>query len=171
MVTVTGNSITNLFLTLQPSGGAQALRNNHFETDLAFWQESNPANASAATAAKHTGEQGLQLVNSVQISQTNTVSNLRSPALSFWYKNDTAFEVQFLAEAASVQLQAVEPLVTRTLGPVDDWTFVVLELETLGSYSGDIGVKFLTSGGTIYIDEVGIAAGFYKLFTPLILKD
>jgi hypothetical protein len=107
----------------------------------------------------------------VQISQTKTVSNLRSPALSFWYKNDTAFEVQFLAEATSVQQQAVEPIVTRTLAPVDNWTFVVLELETLGIYSGDIGVKFVTSGGATYIDEVGIAAGFYKLFMPLILKD
>jgi hypothetical protein len=57
------------------------------------------------------------------------------------------------------------------LQPVDDWTFVVLELNGPELYSGQIGVNFLTSGGVTYIDEVGIAAGAYKLYTPLILKN
>lgn len=166
-VTISGSSIVNLPLTFHPAGEAQALRNNHFETDLAFWQESNPGNVSVAAAARHTGERGLRLENNAQISQTNTVSNLRNPTLSFWYKNDTALEVQFLAEAG----QTVEPLLTRTLQPVNEWTFVVLELNGPEFYSGEIGVNFVTSGGTIYIDEVGIAAGAYEMYTPLILKD
>jgi hypothetical protein len=168
---VTADVFTPLRLVLYPTGTNQALNNNHFETGLTGWNISDSSAVTTSVTAARTGLQGLSITNSSEISQTNNVTEMRNPTLSFWYKSDASFVVEILGETSLIQLQAVGPARTQTLTQVDDWTFVVLELSGPESYSGEIGVNFVSSGGSIQIDEVSLATGARKSYLPTIFKN
>ena len=174
-VTVPANGSVTLDIVLRPTGAGQALTNNDFETDLSGWNVSNGLTAAISSTAKHSGQNGLAITNSSQVSQTNSVAAMPNPLLSFWYKSDTVFSVDLLGEpanAAPIQAQAVSPISTKLLNPVTSWTYVTLDMGLSGAYTGTVGVNFTTSSAAnIAIDEVSLAAGpTNKLFLPLIIK-
>ncbi len=175
-VTVPPNNVGRLTITFRPTGTHQAIRNNDFETDLANWNASDGTAISAATNAYHTGNRGLLISNNVNISQTNTVTGMLNPLLSFWYKNDAAFTVELLGETSSQSLgtAGLNPVQTQTLAPVSNWThFIMMELKANNGYTGQIGVNFSHTGGAanIFIDEVSIAAGPFKTYLPVTIKN
>jgi hypothetical protein len=150
---------------LRPGGGQQAVQNSDFETDLANWAISDGAAAARSTGDRHSGQASLSLTGPVEVSQTNAVSDMDRPILSFWYKSDTDFSVEFLTDGGPAQTQTVEAS--------SDWTHAVLASGLGANHSGQVGVKFSHSGGAanIYIDEVSIAAGPLNAFLPLVIKD
>lgn len=170
VITVTANAFTLLPLVLYPTGAAQALANNHFETDLAGWQASDPSAVGVSPTASRTGQGGLLITNSAQISQTNPVSGIERPTLSFWYKSEQPLAVELLAGPEKAQLQAAEVAANWTLEAVVEWTFVTLTLNDSEIYE-TLGVNFVTSGGLTSIDEVSLGPGGRPLFMPLIFKN
>lgn len=176
-VTVPTNGIATLDITLRPTGSAQAITNNDFETDLSGWNSSDASAASVAAAAKHSGGAGLHLTQTVQISQTNAVANMPNPLLSFWYKSDASFSVDLLGTPIgnnAVQAQAIGPIKTQALNAVAGWTHVTLDMNLTDAYTGEVGVNFSYSGGpaSIAIDEVSIAAGpASRVYLPILFRD
>jgi hypothetical protein len=176
-VTVPVNGVGALTITLRPTGTNQALVNNDFETDLSNWNVSDGTAGSDSNTDRHTGNRSLWLSNTVSISQTGTVSGMRKPLLSFWHKNDVPFTVQFLGEGlggSSLGSMALSPAQTQTLGVTSDWTHFTLDLGSSEVYTGEIGVNFNYTGGAganIFVDEVSIAAGPYKTYLPIALKN
>lgn len=167
-VTVPLNSIGTLDITLRPGGDQQIVTNNDFETDLSGWSFSNGAAVAATSAEAHTGQGSLLISDTVEISQTRVVSNVRSPLVSFWHKGDAPFSVQLLTDTTS----GITP--TQTISPTTEWTFASLSLADSGIYSGTIGVEFKYDGGpgaNIYVDEVSLTAGPYQLFLPVVVKE
>jgi hypothetical protein len=176
-VTVTSNAVGVLTITLRPTGADQAIRNNDFETDLSDWNVSDGSAASASNVARHTGNRSLWLSNTVSVSQTGAGSGIRRPLLSFWYKNNVPFTVEFLGEGiggSSLGITALSPVQTQTLEAVGDWTHFILELGASDAYTGNVGVNFNYSGGAganVFIDEVSIATGPYKNYLPVVFKN
>jgi hypothetical protein len=164
-VTIPDNGVAQLHIMLRPTAGQQAVQNSDFETDLANWTVSDGAAAASSGSDRHSGQASLNLSGPVDVSQTNAVVEMDRPTLSFWYKSDTAFAVEFLTDAGAVQ--------TQTLEPNSNWTHTTLESGLGENYSGLVGVKFSQTGGpaSIYIDEVSIAAGPLKTFLPIVVKD
>lgn len=163
-VTIAQDSTGYLTITLRPTGAHQALSNNDFEVNLSNWNVSGSANVS--NIERHTGSGSLLLSSGAVISQTGSVTNMRFPLLSFWYKtdNDATLTVDFLETSGVVQ--------TKILGTAGDWTHVTIDSDLGESYTGLAGVKFTHAGGTnIFIDEVSLAAGLHKAYLPLILKN
>ncbi|MEW5960469.1 MAG: hypothetical protein AB1801_22310, partial [Chloroflexota bacterium] len=152
-----------LTIMLRPTGANQGLVDNDFETDLSNWNPSGPAGVS--TTESHTGNASLLLGNGATASQSGNVAAMRQPLLSFWYKSqaDTTLNVEFLDAGSPVQ--------TKALTTANDWTHVTLESGLGESYSGSVGANFTQSGsGSVFIDEVSIAAGPYKTYLPITLK-
>jgi hypothetical protein len=176
-VTVTSNTVGVLTITLRSTGTDQAIRNNDFETDLSNWNVSDGSAASASNMARHTGNRSLWLSNTVSVSQTGVVSGMRSPLLSFWYKNNVPFTIKFLGEGiggSSLGIAALSPVQTQTLEAVSDWTHFTFELGASDVYTGEVGVNFSYTdgaGANIFIDEVSIAAGPYKIYLPIVFKN
>ncbi len=176
-VTVTANGIANLDIMLRPTGAAQAIQNNDFETDLSHWNVSDGTAAAASAAAKRTGVGGLQITKSVEVSQTGTVSGMLNPLLSFWYKNSAdTFTVELLGTPSlgSLQQQSIGPVTIKTLDPVSDWTHVTLDMGLTDVYTGDVGVNFKYAGGArvdIAVDEVSLAAGPKRIYLPVVFKN
>lgn len=175
LVTVpSAEEIGTLTITMRPPDNI--ITDNDFESGLSSWNISSGAAAGVSEEAWHTGRRSLRISDTVSISQTGVVSGMANPLLSFWYKSEAGFSVEFLGEASAnpIQTQAVEPVQTQNLDPVADWTHVTLELGTSDVYSGELGVNFAYSGGSganIFIDEVSIGAGPYKIFLPVVVKN
>jgi hypothetical protein len=162
-VTVPPGGLAWQTITLKPGGADQALTNNDFETDLSGWNVSGPA--AISTADRHSGASSLLLTSNATVSQTGSVTDMRLPLLSFWYKTDpdAVLDVTFLGSAGPVQ--------TKTLTAADQWTFVTLESGLSEHYAGPAGVQLKQTGGTnLYVDEVSIGPGFLKSYLPLIIK-
>jgi hypothetical protein len=164
-VTVPANGVGALTLTLRPTGPAQGIINNDFETDLSNWNSSAGAAVAASTAGYHTGQRSLLISNTVSVSQSNVVVGMDRPLLSFWHKSDAALTVEFLGAAGIVQ--------TQNLSPAANWTFVTLDSGLENNYSGMVGVNFNYTGGpaNIFVDEVSIGAGPNRLYLPIILRE
>lgn len=162
-VNVPSGGIGELDLMLRPTGAAQGLTNNDFETDLSGW--TSGGSASASTADRHTGQGSLLMANSASISQTNSITGLDRPLLSFWYKSDASFTAEFLGDAGVV--------LSKTLSPVSEWTYASLDSGLGDAYSGQMGAKFTYAGGAanIYVDEVSIGEGPLRTYFPLIVRD
>ena len=164
-VTVPANGLARLDITLRPGGAQQALANNDFEVDLSNWNLSHSGAATVSLNSAHTGQRGLLITDTVEISQTSIVTGLRNPSLSFWRKNSAPFTVTLLAGAGPAQ--------TKTLNPSGEWTQTLLEMANGAIYSGSIGVKFGYSGdagANIFIDEVSLTAGLNRVLLPIIVK-
>ncbi len=173
-VTVPSNDVGLLTITLRPTGTHQAVRNNDFETDLSNWHV-NSGGAGVSNAARHTGDRSLWISSTVGISQSGVVTGMLNPLLSFWHQNDVPFTVEFLAEGVGgspLSAAALTSAQAQTLGTVSDWTFFTLELAPNTVYTGNIGVNFDYSGAgaNIFVDEVSIAAGPYKIYLPITFK-
>jgi hypothetical protein len=163
-VTTTQDSPGNLTIMLRPTGAHQALNNNDFEVNLSNWTVSGSATVS--DIERHTGNRSLLLTGGAAISQIGSVTDMRFPLLSFWYKTDNGatLAVDFLGASGSLQ--------TKTLDAASDWTHVTIDSGLGERYTGLAGVEFSHAGGTsIFIDEVSLAAGPYKTYLPLILKN
>ncbi|RME77300.1 MAG: fibronectin type III domain-containing protein [Chloroflexi bacterium] len=161
-VTVTAGNTAALDITLRPTGSAQALTNNDFETDLSGWNVSGTADVS--TAEQHSGNSSLRLAGGAVVSQTGVVTGMARPLLSFWYKTDPA------AGLSVVILGSTGPVQTYTLPAATSWTHVTLESGLGDSYTGSVGAQLGHTGtGKAFIDEVSLAAGPWKTFLPVIL--
>ncbi len=168
-VTVSAEAITPLDITLRPTGQNQAIDNGDFESDLSGWNL-NSGGATVSDVAAHSGQRSLRLSDPVEISQTNVISGMRNPLLSFWRKNDVPFTAQVLAGTNPLTITAVQ---SKTLAPVEAWTFTVVEWGTADIYTGTVGTAFTYEGGAganIFIDEVSVAEGFLKVFLPSVMK-
>ncbi|MCB0223700.1 MAG: hypothetical protein KDI02_08425, partial [Anaerolineae bacterium] len=121
--------------------------------------------ASASTADRHTGQGSLLMADSASISQTNNITGMDRPLLSFWYKSDASFTVEFLDGSGAVA--------SKTLSSVSDWTYASLDSGLGEAYSGQVGAKFTYAGGAanIYIDEVGIGEGPLQMYFPIIFRN
>jgi hypothetical protein len=163
-ISIPANDIGVVNITLRPSGAAQALQNNDFETNLDSWTASSGA-AAVSTTDSHSGLGSLWLNDTVDVSQANNITNMDRPVLSFWYKSDTAFTVEFLADAGTVS--------AKLLPPSSEWVHTTLESGLGDDYSGLAGAKFSHSGGpaNIYIDEASIGVGPLKSFLPIVVKN
>lgn len=163
-VNVPSGGIAELDLMLRPTGVAQGLTNNDFETDLSGWSVSGGA-ASASTAGRHTGQRSLLISGNTSVSQANSVSGMDRPRLSFWYKSDATFTVAFLGGSGVVK--------SKTLGPASEWTYASLDSGLGEGYAGQVGARFTRSGGAanIFIDEVSIGAGPLRTYLPVVLRD
>lgn len=163
-VAVTAGGVGQLDITMRPTGAAQGIQNNDFDVDLSGWDVSG--SAARSTAEMHTGVGSLLLTGGDSVSQTNVVTDMLRPLLSFWYKTDdaTTLTAAFLGPTGTVR--------SSVLSTATDWTHVTLESGYADSYTGTVGVGFgHSSGGNIYIDEVSIGAGTYSVFLPLILRE
>ena len=162
-VNVPAGGIAELDLMLRPTGAAQGLTNNDFESDLSGWAPTG--SASASTADRHTGQGSLLMADSASISQTNNITGMDRPLLSFWYKSDASFTVEFLNGSGAVA--------SKTLSSVSDWTYASLDSGLGEAYSGQVGAKFTYAGGAanIYIDEVGIGEGLLQMYFPIIFRN
>lgn len=170
-VSVSAEAVTALNLTLRPTGDQQALTNNDFETDLTNWSVNNDGAAAVSTVEAHSGQRSLLISNAVEISQTNPISGMLNPLLSFWRKNDAPFTAHLLAGSTPLTMTAVQ---TQTLAPVETWTFTVIEWGRNEIYTGTVGAAFIYEGGpgaNIFIDEVSLAAGFRKIYLPVVIRD
>ncbi|MCB0208136.1 MAG: fibronectin type III domain-containing protein [Anaerolineae bacterium] len=162
-VNVPAGGIAELDLMLRPTGSAQGITNNDFETDLSGWDSSG--SASAAAADWHTGQGSLLISNSASISQSNSIADMDRPLLSFWYKSDASFTVEFLDGSGVVK--------SKTLSSVSEWTYASLDSGLGEDYSGQVGAQFSYSGGAanIYIDEVSIGEGPLRTYLPVVFQE
>jgi hypothetical protein len=163
-VTIPANGVGLVNLTLRPDGAAQGITNNDFDINLDSWTISS-AGAAISTTDYHSGQGSLWITGNVEVSQTNLVTGMDRPLLSFWYKSDTTLSVEFLADSGAVRSQS--------LPPVADWTYARLSSGLGEAYSGLVGARFSYTGGAanIYIDEVSIGAGSYKNFLPIVIQN
>lgn len=163
-VNVPSGGIAELDLMLRPTGSAQGLTNNDFETDLSDWNVTGGA-ASASTSDQHTGQRSLLISDSTSISQVNSVTGMDRPLLSFWYKSDSSFTVEFLDDTGVVN--------SKTLDTASKWTYTSLGSGLGENYSGQVGARFTHAGGAanIYIDEVSIGIGPTRTYLPIILQN
>ncbi|GAB4459102.1 MAG: hypothetical protein Kow0031_39290 [Anaerolineae bacterium] len=158
----------SLVITMRPTGAAQALANNDFETGVDGW--AIVGSAARSTLDSHTGQGSLLISGTATVSQTGSLSNTFNPALSFWYKADAPFAASILGDSGNLQALAEPTLISSTLPTATDWTFAVLDVGSPGVYSGTIGAAFSAGGGQIFIDEVALAAGPRRLFLPVVFK-
>lgn len=158
-----------LLITMRPTGAAQALTNNDFETDAAGWGISGSAAQSGLDA--HTGQGSLLMSGMAIVSQTGSLSNTFNPALSFWYRADAPFTASILGSSDNLHVLAQSTLLSATLPTAADWTFVALDAGFTGVYSGTIGAAFSAGSGEIFIDEVSLAAGPRRVFLPIVVKE
>jgi hypothetical protein len=165
-VTVPVNDVGILDITLRPAGANQGLQNNDFETDLSHWNVNNGSAAGVSGEDSHTGNGSLCLSNPVMVSQTGVVTGMLNPLLSFWYNANTPFTVEFLGAGSSA-------IQTRSFNATTGWRHVTLDWFETGIYTGSVGVNFSYTGGAteIYIDEVSIAAGPYRTYLPILMKN
>jgi hypothetical protein len=166
-VSVPLNGLASLDISLRPGGADQVLDNNDFESDLSGWSVSDGAAAAVSMAEAHSGQGSLLISDTVEISQTQVISSLRNPRLSFWHKNEAPFSVELLAEGLTMTA-------TRSITSSSEWTFATMQLADNGVYSGTVGLKFSYGGGpgtTIFIDEVSLSDGPYQIFAPFVLKN
>lgn len=164
-VEVISGAVSSLDITLRPTGESQAIANGDFETDLTGWSADSSFSAISGLDY-HSGQSSLILTGPVTISQTQIVTGLAEPVLSFWHKNDAAFTVSLAGE---YQVAATASP-SETVPVAAEWTQAVLEYE--GDYSGQIGVRFSyagSPGAQIFIDEVSLASGSERLYLPLIV--
>ncbi|MCB0195043.1 MAG: fibronectin type III domain-containing protein [Anaerolineae bacterium] len=162
-VNVPAGDIAELDLMLRPTGAGQGITNNDFETDLSGW--TSGGSASASVADYHTGQRSLLISNSTSVSQSNSISGMDRPLLSFWYKSDSSFTVEFLVGSGAIK--------SKTLSSTSEWTYASLGSELGEDYSGQVGARFNYSGGpaNIYIDEVSIGEGPLRTYLPIVIRN
>jgi hypothetical protein len=171
-VTVPVNGVGILDITMRPTGANQGLQNNDFETGLSNWNISAGSAAGVSGADAHTGNGSLLISNTVTVSQTGVVTGMLNPLLSFWYKTDAPFTVEFLSNGSD--LTGLNTSQTKVLDDTSGWQHITIDWFTTGVYTGEVGVRFGytgAAGANIFIDEVSIAEGPYKTYLPVLMRN
>ncbi|MEM7346807.1 MAG: fibronectin type III domain-containing protein, partial [Chloroflexota bacterium] len=164
-VTVPANSAVTLNISLRPAD--DAIKDYDFEMGNLATSWHTAGGSPSLSSTSHTGSWALQLDSSDMLTQTQTVTNMRRPLLSFWYKTDagTTLTAQFLGESGSI-------IQTKILPEATAWTYITVESGLGENYTGSVGVKLShTSGTNGFIDEVSIAAGPLTTYIPIVLKN
>jgi hypothetical protein len=111
------------------------------------------------------------------MTQAHSVSGMHEPTLSFWYKivtSETAGDDSF--QACLYQDDPSDCAATFAGTPTSDvdWTHQWLTLGLDEVYTGPVGISFDLqwngSGTTVYLDEVSLGQGLYKIYLPLMVK-
>jgi hypothetical protein len=174
VIVPSGTTNGYLDITMRPVGNNQAISNGDFETDLSGWQVSG--GVAVTDTDNHSGQGSMAISGAGTVSQSNVITNVFNPLLSFWYKSDTTFSAELIgATAGSNQLhsQAISALRTATIPAAADWTFASLDMGDTETITAEMGVNFSLSGptGTVYIDEVSIAEGPLRSYLPVIFRN
>jgi len=162
-----------LTFTLRPPD--DVVTNGDFESGLSDWTTTG-ATPTVVTSPLRSGDYSLALSGTSGISQTHSVNGMHAPTLSFWYKianadSDDSFQACLYQNDPSdcVSTFAVTPTADV------DWTHQWLSLGLDEVYTGPLGISFGLqwngSGTTVYLDEVSLGAGPYKIYLPLMVKE
>jgi len=164
-----------LTFTLRPPD--DVVVNGDFEDGLSGWTTTGTAPA-VVTSPLRSGDYSLAMVGNAGITQTHPVSGMHEPTLSFWYKivtSETDGDDSF--QACLYQNDPTACAATFAVTPTADvdWTYQWLALGLDEVYTGPVGISFnLEQDGseptTVYLDEVSLGKGTYKVYLPLVVK-
>jgi len=164
-----------LTFTLRPPD--DVVVNGDFEGDLSDWATTGTA-PTVVTSPLHSGDYSLAMSSNLGITQTQPVSGMHEPTLSFWYTivtSETVGNDSF--KACLYQNDPSDCAATFAVTPTADvdWTHQWLALGLDEVYTGPVGIYFnLEQDGseptTIYLDEVSLGQGPYKIYLPLTVK-
>jgi hypothetical protein len=164
-----------LTFTLRPPD--DVVLNGDFESGLSDWTTTGTAPA-VVTSPLRSGDYSLAMSGDGGITQTHPVSGMHEPTLSFWYKivtSETDGDDSF--QACLYQNDPSDCAATFTVTPTADvdWTHQWLALGLNEVYTGPVGISFsLEPDGseptTVYLDEVSLGKGPYKVYLPLMVK-
>jgi hypothetical protein len=162
-----------LDITMRPAGADQAIANGDFETELTGWQVSG--SAAITGSDKHSGQGSLALTGTSNVSQTNPITAVFNPLLSFWYKSDVGFEATLsgqINETSGLGSQSTPVSRQTTLPAAPDWTFATLDMSTAETITGDMAIQFETTGSgiAVFVDEVSLANGPQRQYLPAVFK-
>jgi hypothetical protein len=164
-----------LTFTLRPPD--DVVVNSDFEGDLTGWAATGTA-PTVVTSTLRSGDYSLAMSGDAGITQTHPVSGMHEPTLSFWYKvvtSETGGDDSF--KACLYQNDPTDCAATFAVTPTADvdWTHQWLVLGLGEVYTGPLGISFnLDQDGseptTVYLDEVSLGKGPYKVYLPLMVK-
>jgi len=164
-----------LSFTLRPLD--DVVVNGDFESGLSGWTATGTA-PTVVTSPLRSGVYGLAMSGDAGITQTHPVSGMHEPTLSFWYKivtSETDGDDSF--KACLYPNDPTACAATFAVTPTADvnWTHHWLALGLNEVYTGPVGIHFnLQQDGseptTVYLDEVSLGKGPYKVYLPLVVK-
>jgi hypothetical protein len=164
-----------LTFTLRPPD--DVVVNGDFEGDLSGWTTMGTA-PTVVTSPLRSGDSSLAMSGISGITQTHSVSGMHEPTLSFWYTivtSETVGNDSF--KACLYQNDPSDCAATFTVTPTADvdWTHQWLALGLDEVYIGAVGIYFnlqqdSSKPTTVYLDEVSLGKGPYKVYLPLTIK-
>jgi hypothetical protein len=164
-----------LTFTLRPLD--DVVVNGDFESGLSDWTATGIA-PTVVTSPLRSGDYSLAMSGDAGITQTHPLSGMHEPTLSFWYKvvtSETDGDDSF--KACLYQNDPTACAATSAVTPTADvdWTHQWLALGLNEVYTGPVGIFFyLEQDGseptTVYLDEVSLGKGPYKIYLPLVVK-
>lgn len=165
-----------LTFTLRPPD--DVVVNGDFEDSLNGWTTTS-AVPSVVTSPLRSGDYSLAMSGNAGMTQTHSLSGMHEPTLSFWYKistTETAGNDSF--KACLYQNEPSECAATFAITPTAaiDWTHQWLVLGLNEVYTGSVGISFnlqqdSSEPTTVYLDEVSLGQGPYKIYLPLTVKE
>jgi hypothetical protein len=161
-----------LTFTLRPPDNVVV--NGDFEGNLDGWATTGTA-PTVVTSPLRSGDYSLALSGTSGVSQTHSVSEMHEPTLSFWYKISNA-DSDDSFKACLYQNDPSDCVATFAVTPTADvdWTHQWLALGLNEVYTGPVGISFDLqwngSGTIVYLDEVSLGQGPYKIYLPLTVK-
>jgi hypothetical protein len=161
-----------LTFTLRPPD--DVVFNGDFEDDVNGWTTTGTAPA-VVTSPLRSGDYSLAMSGTSGITQAHSVSGMHEPTLSFWYKISNA-DGDDSFTACLYQNDPTACAATFAVTPTADadWTHQWLALGLDEVYTGPLGISFDLqwngSGTTVYLDEVSLGQGPYKVYLPLTVK-
>jgi hypothetical protein len=163
-----------LIFTLRPPD--DVVVNGDFEEgDLSGWTTTGTA-PLVVTSPLRSGDYSLAMSGNSGITQAHSVSRMHEPTLSFWYKVSNADSDDSFT-ACLYQNDPSDCAATFTVTPTADvdWTHQWLALGLDEAYTGPLGIAFdLEQDGseptTVYLDEVSLGKGPYKIYLPLTVR-
>jgi len=164
-----------LTFTLRPLD--DVVVNGDFEGSPSGWTATGTA-PTLVTSPRRSGGYSLAMGGTSGMTQTRSLSGMHEPTLSFWYKiatSETDGDDSF--QACLYQDDPSNCAATFTVTPTADvdWTHHWLALGLDELYTGPVGISFsLQQDGseptTVYLDEVSLGQGPYKIYLPLVVK-
>ncbi|MFB0535996.1 MAG: carboxypeptidase-like regulatory domain-containing protein [Anaerolineae bacterium] len=163
-----------LTFTLRPPD--DVVINGDFEGNLDGWTTTGTA-LTVVTSPLRSGDYSLAMGGTSGITQTDSLVGMHEPTLSFWYKivtSETDGDDSF--QACLYQNDPSDCVATFAVTPTADvdWTHQWLALGVGEVYTGPLGISFDLqwngSGTIVYLDEVSLGQGPYKIYLPLAVK-
>jgi len=161
-----------LTFTLRPPD--DVVVNGDFEDSLSGWATTGTV-PTVVTSPLRSGDYSLVMSGTSGITQTRSVSGMHEPTLSFWYKISNA-DSDDSFKACLYQNDPSDCAATFAVTPTADvdWTHWWLALGLDEVYTGPLGISFDLrwngSGTVVYLDEVSLGQGPYKIYLPLTVK-